>query len=157
MHCRAPTTRDAVWLPHSCWCSAQDCSARRRRSPAIQRSASTGSNFEIDTDANLKRRRRRQSLDWANVDRDAEAGRRQRHERRLVRQRLQGGHRRSVRRSTDSIPPNKSDLKTFGLYKEVTAGTKSYLNLFWTRVQDTSGTTNMDFEFNQRQARRRSR
>jgi hypothetical protein len=50
-----------------------------------------------------------------------------------------------------SIPPNKSDLKTFGLYKE-TVGTKSYLNLFWTRVQDPSGTTNMDFEFNQKQA-----
>jgi hypothetical protein len=51
-----------------------------------------------------------------------------------------------------SIPPNKSDLKTFGLYKE-TAGSKSYLNLFWTRVQDPSGTTNMDFEFNQKQAK----
>lgn len=51
-----------------------------------------------------------------------------------------------------SIPPNKSDLKTFGLYKE-TVGTKSYLNLFWTRVQDPSGTTNMDFEFNQKQAK----
>ena len=51
-----------------------------------------------------------------------------------------------------SIPPNKSDLKTFGLYKE-TVGSKSYLNLFWTRVQDPSGTTNMDFEFNQKQAK----
>jgi hypothetical protein len=50
-----------------------------------------------------------------------------------------------------SIPPNKSDLKTFGLYKE-TNGTKAYLNLFWTRVQDPSGTTNMDFEFNQKHA-----
>ena len=51
-----------------------------------------------------------------------------------------------------SIPPNKSDLNTFGLYKE-TVGNKSYLNLFWTRVQDPSGTTNMDFEFNQKQAK----
>ena len=51
-----------------------------------------------------------------------------------------------------SIPPNKSDLKNFGLYKE-TVGNKSYLNLFWTRVQDPSGTTNMDFEFNQKQAK----
>jgi hypothetical protein len=50
-----------------------------------------------------------------------------------------------------SIPPNKSDLKNFGIYKE-TVGTKSYLNLFWTRVQDPSGTTNMDFEFNQKHA-----
>jgi hypothetical protein len=51
-----------------------------------------------------------------------------------------------------SIPPNKSDLKTFGLYKETVDG-KSYLNLFWTRVQDPSGTTNMDFEFNKNQAK----
>jgi prealbumin domain-containing protein len=47
-----------------------------------------------------------------------------------------------------SIPPNKSDLKNFGIYIEKTA-TTSYMNLFWTRVQDPSGTTNMDFEFNQ--------
>ena len=48
-----------------------------------------------------------------------------------------------------SIPPNKSDLKTFGVYAEKTAGGKNFLHLFWTRVQDPSGTTNMDFEFNQ--------
>ena len=47
-----------------------------------------------------------------------------------------------------SIPPNKSDLKTFGIYVEKTA-TKSFMNLFWSRVQDPTGTTNMDFEFNQ--------
>ena len=47
-----------------------------------------------------------------------------------------------------SIPPNKSDLKTFGLYvEENTAG--QFLHMFWTRVQNPSGTTNMDFEFNQ--------
>ncbi len=48
-----------------------------------------------------------------------------------------------------SIPPNKSDLKTFGVYAEKTAGGRNFLHLFWTRVQDPSGTTNMDFEFNQ--------
>jgi hypothetical protein len=47
-----------------------------------------------------------------------------------------------------SIPPNKSDLKTFGVYQEKVGG-KNFLHLFWTRVQDPSGTTNMDFEFNQ--------
>ena len=52
------------------------------------------------------------------------------------------------------IPPNKSDLKAFGVYSEqgtVTASnpTGKYLALFWTRVQDPSGTTNMDFELNQ--------
>jgi hypothetical protein len=47
-----------------------------------------------------------------------------------------------------SIPPNKSDLLNFGVYLETT-GTRRFLNLFWHRVQEPSGTTNMDFEFNQ--------
>lgn len=47
-----------------------------------------------------------------------------------------------------SIPPNKSDLLEFGLYKEGTGGS-GFLNLFWTRVQDPAGTTLMDFEINQ--------
>jgi uncharacterized surface anchored protein len=47
-----------------------------------------------------------------------------------------------------SIPPNKSDLKFFGVYQE--GGSSSgFLNLYWSRVQDPTGTTNMDFEFNQ--------
>lgn len=46
-----------------------------------------------------------------------------------------------------SIPPNKSDLKNFGVYLEKNG--QRYLHLFWHRVQDPSGTTNMDFEFNQ--------
>ena len=46
-----------------------------------------------------------------------------------------------------SIPPNKSDLLNFGLYlEEATAG--DFLHLYWHRVQEPSGTTNMDFEFN---------
>jgi uncharacterized surface anchored protein len=50
-----------------------------------------------------------------------------------------------------SIPPNKSDLKFFGLYQE--GGTTSgFLNLYWSRVQEPTGTTNMDFEFNQKRA-----
>ena len=44
-----------------------------------------------------------------------------------------------------SIPPNKSDLKEFGAFRE-----GNFLHLFWTRVQDPSGTTNMDFELNQK-------
>jgi hypothetical protein len=52
------------------------------------------------------------------------------------------------------IPPNKSDLKAFGVYSEqgtvTTANpTGKFLALFWSRVQDPSGTTNMDFELNQ--------
>jgi hypothetical protein len=44
---------------------------------------------------------------------------------------------------TGSIPPNKSDLKAFGVFTEA-----AYLELFWSRVQNPSGTTNMDFELN---------
>ena len=47
-----------------------------------------------------------------------------------------------------SIPNNKSDLLNFGVYLETTAGHR-FLNLFWRRVQEPTGTTNMDFEFNQ--------
>jgi hypothetical protein len=54
-----------------------------------------------------------------------------------------------------SIPPNKSDLKAFGVYTEtgeIKPGnpTGKFLDLLWTRVQDPSGTTNMDFELNQK-------
>jgi hypothetical protein len=49
---------------------------------------------------------------------------------------------------TGSIPPNKSDLKNFGVFVEDGANGK-FVHLFWTRVQDPNGTTNMDFEFNQ--------
>ena len=52
-----------------------------------------------------------------------------------------------------SIPPNKSDLKAFAVYQEageITDDNPSgkYLELFWSRVQNPSGTTNMDFELN---------
>jgi hypothetical protein len=50
---------------------------------------------------------------------------------------------------TGSIPPNKSDLKVFGVYTEI-GMTQKYLELFWSRVQNPSGTTNMDFELNQK-------
>jgi hypothetical protein len=49
--------------------------------------------------------------------------------------------------ATGSIPPNKSDLKQFGIYKESNA-TGKFLNLFWTRVNAPSGTVDMDFELN---------
>jgi len=48
-----------------------------------------------------------------------------------------------------SIPNNKSDLKTFGVYNQTTPGGGSFMELYWTRVQAPTGTTNMDFEFNQ--------
>ena len=49
---------------------------------------------------------------------------------------------------TGSIPPNKSDLTRFYVANQRLAG-KEFLYLAWERVQEPSGTTNMDFEFNQ--------
>lgn len=46
-----------------------------------------------------------------------------------------------------SIPPNKSDLLEFGSWVERNAD-GAFLHLFWSRVQEPSGTTNMDFELN---------
>lgn len=46
-----------------------------------------------------------------------------------------------------SIPPNKSDLLEFGSWVERNADGQ-FLHLFWSRVQEPSGTTNMDFELN---------
>ena len=52
--------------------------------------------------------------------------------------------------TTGSIPNNKSDLLSFHVYEEAaTALTPGFLNLAWSRVSDPSGTTLMDFEFNQ--------
>ncbi len=48
-----------------------------------------------------------------------------------------------------SIPPNKSDLLKFGVFTETTA-TAKFLELFWTRINSPQGTTNMDFELNQK-------
>jgi hypothetical protein len=47
-----------------------------------------------------------------------------------------------------SIPNNKSDLTRFYVASE-NAGDHDFLYLAWERVQDPTGTTNMDFEFNQ--------
>ena len=106
-----------------------------------------GSDFEIDTDANLKLDDPAPSIDWATVSEarqdDEPSG--------------QGDNSFGQGTKEDtavptvvsgSIPPNKSDLKTFGVYVEDQADT-DFLHLYWSRVQDPSGTTNMDFEFNQ--------
>jgi len=104
-----------------------------------------GSTFEIDTDANLKADH---AIDWASVaeERRADAP--------------SGSGDDSFGQGTKedtavptivsgSIPPNKSDLLNFGVYLETTNTGARFLNLFWHRVQEPSGTTNMDFEFNQ--------
>lgn len=106
-----------------------------------------GSNFEIDSDANLKVDDPAPSIDWANVadtkKNDEPTG--------ATDDSFGQGSKEDTAVPTvvdGSIPPNKSDLRTFGLYQEVNADGR-FLHLFWTRVQDPSGTTNMDFELNQ--------
>ena len=109
-----------------------------------------GSNFEIDTNANLVNDAGNPLPDdWDTVNED-----------RGVEQ-FTGSQDNSFGNGTKEntanpsivdggIPPNKSDLKAFGLYQEGSTSS-GFLNLFWSRVQDPSGTTNMDFELNQKQ------
>lgn len=107
-----------------------------------------GSNFEIDTDANLKvDGTSPPAIDWANatgkiVKPDEPSGAND--------DSFGQGSKEDTAVPSPvlgSIPPNKSDLKTFGIYTENT-GAKKFLHVFWHRVQEPSGTTNMDFEFN---------
>ncbi|MGX5696504.1 MSCRAMM family protein [Agromyces soli] len=105
------------------------------------------STFEIDTDANLKVDGGAAALDWANVSETRRAD--------LPSGAGDNSFGQGSKEDTPvptvvdgSIPPNKSDLKNFGVSLETTASGR-YLHLFWHRVQDPSGTTNMDFEFNQ--------
>ena len=106
-----------------------------------------GSNFEIDTNANLKVDDAAPSIDWASVAETRKADQ------------ASGSGDDSFGQGTKedtavpsvvdgSIPPQKSDLLTFGVYLE-TVGTDRFLHMFWHRVQEPTGTTNMDFEFNQ--------
>ena len=106
-----------------------------------------GSNFEIDTNANLKvdGGRRRPSTGRTST----------RTARRTSPRPGDDSFGKGTKEDTPvpsvvdgSIPPNKSDLLNFGIYLETTR-TGRFLNLFWHRVQEPSGTTNMDFEFNQ--------
>ena len=106
-----------------------------------------GSNFEIDTDANLKVDDAAPSIDWANVTEirrtDAPTGQND--------DSYKGGVKEDTAcpgEVTGSIPNNKSDLLSFGAYVEPESGGPGFLNLFWSRVADPSGTTLMDFELN---------
>jgi hypothetical protein len=107
-----------------------------------------GSNFEIDTDANLKvDDPAPPSIDWANVTetRRADAATGQNDDS------YKGGVKEDTAcpgETTGSIPNNKSDLLNFGAYTEPETGGPGFLNLFWNRVSEPSGTTLMDFELN---------
>jgi len=107
-----------------------------------------GSNFEIDTDANLQVDDPPPSIDWANVNEsrqnDLATGSND--------DSYGGGSKEDDTcppTGTGSIPNNKSDLLTFGAYVEPEANGPGFLHLFWTRVLEPSGTTLMDFELNQ--------
>jgi hypothetical protein len=111
----------------------------------------SGSSFEIDTDANLVVDGA--GTDWLTGGGTMRVGVQQKTDKPTGTSDdsfTQGTHENSDVPTTDtgSIPNNKSDLKTFGLYEEHAANAV-FLNVFWTRVQDPNGDTNMDFEFNQ--------
>jgi len=110
-----------------------------------------GSNFEIDEDANLKLDDPAPSIDWGSLAHpngpelrrtDAATGQND--------DAYKGGVKEDTEcpaETTGTIPNNKSDLLTFHIYQE--PGDPGFLNLGWSRVSDPSGTTLMDFEFNQ--------
>lgn len=114
-----------------------------------------GSHFEIDTDANLKVDGSAATcIDWLTGGTGTPL--------RITpkRDRASGSSDDSFGQGTSendanptivtgSIPPNKSDLLTFGVYTE-TNTTPKFLELFWQRVNSPQGTTNMDFELNQK-------
>jgi hypothetical protein len=116
-----------------------------------------GSNFEIDTDANLKvdHPEDLDAEDWASIAQGTSADGQE------VRQadKPTGATDDSFGQGTKedtavptvvngSIPPNKSDLLNFGVYLETNDSGGRFLHMFWHRVQEPQGTTNMDFEFN---------
>ena len=131
--------------------------AGQRASAASGCSALPGSSFEIDADANLKVDGMSPCIDWladgtGSVLREHVLSKNDK---------LSGSGDDSFGMGTSedeanptivngSIPPNKSDLKTFGVYTEDAGTSGKFLELFWSRVQNPSGTTNMDFELNQK-------
>jgi hypothetical protein len=114
-----------------------------------------GSNFEIDDNANLKLDDPSPSVDWGSLAHpdgpelratDKPTGQND--------DSYQGGVKEDTAcpgETTGSIPNNKSDLLTFHVYTEPgnNSNPAGYMNLAWSRVSDPSGTTLMDFEFNQ--------
>jgi hypothetical protein len=118
-----------------------------------------GSNFEIDQDANLKQDHDGDPDpamdDWATIAQAGEADLGEVRKADLPSGAGDDSFGNGSKEDTPvpsvvngSIPPNKSDLLTFGVYLEQNAA-GDFLNLYWHRVQEPSGTTNMDFEFNQ--------
>lgn len=111
-----------------------------------------GSTFEIDDDANLRQDDAGEGLvDWANL---AHPDRPEIRATDLATGQDDNSYKGGVKEDTEcpnettgSIPNNKSDLLTLHVYEE--PGDPGFLNLAWSRVSEPSGTTLMDFEFNQ--------
>lgn len=112
------------------------------------------SNFEIDTDANLKLDDAAPSIDWASVPQGTAPGT---EIRKLDTTSGPTDESFGMGSKEDtavpdvvngSIPPNKSDLLAFGVTQEGTLA-NGFLNMFWSRINSPQGTVNMDFEFNQ--------
>ena len=115
----------------------------------------TGSGFEIDTNANLVVDGADPAIDWLTGG----SGTAMRAGVHVRADRPTGQEDDAFTQGTDindttptittgSVPNNKSDLTNFGVYVDRTAS-DAFINVFWTRVQAPSGTTTMDFEFNQ--------
>lgn len=105
-----------------------------------------GSQFEIDTNADLIVNGGL-TLDWANVQDDAKYSEQDDLPTGKNDDSFAGGTKEDTQgpnTTTGSIPNNKSDLLKFGVFQEGV----NFLHLYWARVQDPSGTTLMDFEFN---------
>ena len=107
------------------------------------------SHFEIDTDANLINDHGGLYIDWEDVTGDGKFAKQDDEPTGSNDDSFKGGTKEdteSPQATTGSIPNNKSDLLQFGVYQESNGG--DFLHMYWTRVQDPSGTTLMDFEFN---------
>lgn len=127
---------------------------------AVPQASLDGSTFQIDENANLvadsPTATDPQTVDWASLAHATAVD----PERRAIDvatgqndDSYQGGVKEDTScpgETTGSIPNNKSDLLSFHVYTEpATTGNKGFLNLAWSRVSEPSGTTLMDFEFNQ--------
>jgi hypothetical protein len=135
---------------------AISAAASTQATPCTTNQHLVGSNFEIDTNANLKVDGPADCIDWLAGG----AGTSYRTGVSAKSDKATGSGDDSFGQGTSendanptivdgSIPPNKSDLKQFGVFTE-TGSSGKFLELFWSRVQNPSGTTNMDFELNQK-------
>ena len=110
---------------------------------------SIGGNFEIDANANLVVNDPAPSIDWARSRHARSGSPTWRPASRTTPTAEAPRKTTPVRVSvTGSIPNNKSDLLNFGVVRRAEVGGPGFLNMFWNRVSEPSGTTLMDFELN---------